>query len=146
MTSKREETRKVVTLLLVIQLKIQNTKLKLYSTLLNRSCKITTIYKPKNKSAGLKNWCTYSCYAGVYIVCCSHNTKYIFLILQRRFLNADPLQPIKFPPAPPPPKEKRAPTKTSKQENEDILNVILPPRYGSFLYIAEHVQTTHELI
>ncbi|XP_075907161.1 axonemal dynein light intermediate polypeptide 1-like isoform X4 [Nelusetta ayraudi] len=47
---------------------------------------------------------------------------------KRHSLNASPLQAGHFLPSPPPPKDKPASTKVNKQDNEDILNAILPPR------------------
>uniref|UniRef100_A0A669BQP0 Axonemal dynein light intermediate polypeptide 1 n=1 Tax=Oreochromis niloticus TaxID=8128 RepID=A0A669BQP0_ORENI len=45
-----------------------------------------------------------------------------------RPLKVSPQQPIDSTPVPPPPKPKSASTEATKQENEEILNLILPPR------------------
>lgn len=52
-------------------------------------------------------------------------------------------QPANSAPVPPPPKPKSAHTDASKQENEDILNAILPPRYSTshLQYIVQQVST-----
>lgn len=60
---------------------------------------------------------------------------FFLLTLQRRSLNAGPLQAGHFIPSPPPPKDKPASPKVNKHENEDILNAILPPRYGSVVFV-----------
>lgn len=61
-----------------------------------------------------------------YTMC---NIKY--LSLQGRPLRVSPQQPANSTPVPPPPKPKSASTEAAKQENEEILNAILPPRYSS---------------
>ncbi|XP_029359420.1 axonemal dynein light intermediate polypeptide 1 [Echeneis naucrates] len=45
-----------------------------------------------------------------------------------RPLRVSPQQPVDSGPVPPPPKPKSAVTEATKQENEEILNAILPPR------------------
>ncbi|XP_039974367.1 axonemal dynein light intermediate polypeptide 1 [Xiphias gladius] len=45
-----------------------------------------------------------------------------------RPLRVSPQQPVDSSPVPPPPKPKSASTEATKQENEEILNAILPPR------------------
>lgn len=50
------------------------------------------------------------------------------LSLQGRPLKVSPQQPIDSTPVPPPPKPKSASTEATKQENEELLNSILPPR------------------
>uniref|UniRef100_A0A3P9BMT0 Axonemal dynein light intermediate polypeptide 1 n=1 Tax=Maylandia zebra TaxID=106582 RepID=A0A3P9BMT0_9CICH len=45
-----------------------------------------------------------------------------------RPLKVSPQQPIDSTPVPPPPKPKSASTEATKQENEELLNSILPPR------------------
>lgn len=56
------------------------------------------------------------------------NIKYISL--QGRPLRVSPQQPADSSPVPPPPKPKSATTEATKQQNEEILNAILPPRYS----------------
>ncbi|XP_023271020.1 axonemal dynein light intermediate polypeptide 1 [Seriola lalandi dorsalis] len=45
-----------------------------------------------------------------------------------RPLRVSPQQPVDSGPVPPPPKPKSASTEATKQENEEVLNAILPPR------------------
>lgn len=74
------------------------------------------------------------------------NIKY--LSPQGRPLRVSPQQPANSTPVPPPPKPKSASTEATKQENEEILNAILPPRYSSshVKYISQQVQTTLSFI
>lgn len=58
------------------------------------------------------------------------NIKYISL--QGRPLRVSPQQPADSSPVPPPPKPKSATTEATKQQNEEILNAILPPRYSFY--------------
>lgn len=74
--------------------------------------------------------------------------KIIYFSLQGRPLKVSPQQPANSTPVPPPPKPKSTSTEAARQENEEILNAILPPRYSSsyLQYIVRQVQTTLSFI
>ncbi|XP_075907159.1 axonemal dynein light intermediate polypeptide 1-like isoform X2 [Nelusetta ayraudi] len=65
---------------------------------------------------------------------------------KRHSLNASPLQAGHFLPSPPPPKDKPASTKVNKQDNEDILNAILPPRYDSVVFLLHCWASSHHTL
>lgn len=71
---------------------------------------------------------------------------FFLLTLQRHSLNASPLQAGHFLPSPPPPKDKPASTKVNKQDNEDILNAILPPRYDSVVFLLHGWASSHHTL
>ena len=50
---------------------------------------------------------------------------------QGRPLKVSPQQPATSTPIPPPPKPKSSAHEATVQESQEILNSILPPRYGS---------------
>lgn len=66
-----------------------------------------------------------SCSHATYVQYCI--TEILFL-LQGRSLRVSYQQSLDSNPVPPPPKLKSDPSESSRQENDNILNSILPPR------------------